>query len=112
MVFSDGYLYVLILNRHQTEKERMLGAVLNTNFGGASQNPHFYDKHGVQSENTDLYRLLVFDQWGRLVSSNLLTKYVEKITVHQNTLYLVDSFVGMKIYEYAIHLPENEVFRH
>jgi hypothetical protein len=103
--FSDGYFYVLVLNRHLTEKEILIGSTMGTFRGGVSENTHYFMNHGVESEDTDLYRLLVFDQWGRLVSSNLLTKYVEKITVHQNTLYLVDSFVGMKIYEYAIHLP-------
>ncbi|MBD3273663.1 MAG: hypothetical protein GF372_00025 [Candidatus Marinimicrobia bacterium] len=105
MAHADGYLYILVLNRQMTEQERMIGSTTGTFRGGVSESTHYFTDYDLDSEDTDLYRLLIFDQWGRLVSSNILTKYVEKITVHQNTLYLVDSFVGMKIYEYTMHLP-------
>ncbi|MBD3276013.1 MAG: hypothetical protein GF372_11920 [Candidatus Marinimicrobia bacterium] len=103
--YSNRYLYALVANRAKSEKEWGIGRLSSTFTAAGPTNTHYFMNHGVESEETDLYRLLIFDQWGRLVSSNLLTKYVSKITVHQNTLYLVDSFVGMKIYEYAIHLP-------
>ena len=106
LAYSDGYVYALVQNRPRKPAERHLGSVMGSFGAGGPTNTRYYTNPDLKSDTTDLYRLLIFDQWGRLVSSNVLNVYASKIRVHHQRLYIIDSFVGMKIYEYAIHLPK------
>ena len=104
---GNGNLYALVPNRLKTKSEQYIGGTITRSGPGRSgaRITYYLPNPDIKSEKTDLYRLLIFDRWGRLVSSNVLNVYASKIQVYHRKLYVIDSFVGMKIYEYAIHLP-------
>lgn len=55
-------------------------------------------------EETDMYRLLVFSPTGKIIASKKLPVFVDLIYIHGNRLFIVDSMMGMKIYEYEFEL--------
>jgi len=105
LAFANGYLYALVLNRPESEDEIFAHSVSMRSGRGSDVRILFHADETSLEDTTDLYRLIVFDQWGRLVSNNLLSKYVDRIIVYYSTLYLIDSFIGMSIFEYGITMP-------
>jgi sugar lactone lactonase YvrE len=57
----------------------------------------------IPSEKTDRFRLLVFNPDGKVIAARQLNVFCNRIYVHDNTLFIIDSFMGMKIYEYQIN---------
>jgi len=56
----------------------------------------------VESENTDLYRLLVFSPTGKVIATAQLNVFCTNIYTHNGHLFVIDSLKAMKIYEYKI----------
>jgi hypothetical protein len=56
----------------------------------------------ISSEKTDRYQLLVFNPHWKVIASKKLNVFCDKIYVHNDTLFIIDSYMGMKIYEYKI----------
>lgn len=56
----------------------------------------------IAYEKTDRYRLLVFNNSGNIIAAKKLNVFCDKIYVHDDTLFIIDSYMGMKIYEYKI----------
>ena len=58
-------------------------------------------------DDTDMYRLLVFDKSGKIFAAKRLIVYCDQIYVHKDTLFIIDTYVGMKIFEYRISFNQD-----
>ncbi len=97
----QGRIYMAALTREKLEEEKKVGVrmtVLSVE-GNLSRRTL---PHDVDSSSTDLYQLLVFDSSGRIIASNKLDVFCDKIKVHGDRLFVIDSYVAAKIYEYKI----------
>ncbi len=56
----------------------------------------------VNNLNTDLFQILIFDASGKIISSNRLNIYANKIRIFNDHLFIIDSYVNMNIHEYLI----------
>jgi hypothetical protein len=56
----------------------------------------------IESDNTDRFRLLVFNPAGKVMAAKQLNVFCDRIYVHEDTLFVIDTYMGMKIYEYKI----------
>ncbi len=54
----------------------------------------------VDITGTDLYQILVFDNSGKIVASEKLNIYANNIRIHEDRLFLIDTYINMRIYEY------------
>jgi len=59
----------------------------------------------IDSENTDRFRLLVFNTTGKIIAASRLNVFCDSIYIYDDNLFIIDSNMGMKIYEYKITLP-------
>jgi hypothetical protein len=89
-----GRIFVILLNRPKRGEERLIGGTLGVK--GISRTY----KHHLQSDKTDLYRLVIFDQAGKILGSWNMDTYCNKIRVSKDRVFIVDSFVSMCVYEY------------
>jgi hypothetical protein len=53
-------------------------------------------------EKTDRFRLMVFDKNGKITAAKKMDVVCDKIYVNQNRLFIIDTYLGMKIYEYKM----------
>jgi len=53
-------------------------------------------------EKTDRFRLMVFDKTGKITAAKKLDVVCDKIYVYQNRLFIINTYLGMKIYEYKM----------
>ena len=92
-----GRVYLIAVSRSLKKKERFF---LVSDGDGAIRR---YPKN-IESENTDRFRLLVFNDSGKIIAAKKLDVFCDNIYVHDNILFIVDTYMGMKIYEYKISL--------
>lgn len=62
-----------------------------------------YPKRAV-SFNTDRYRLLVFSPGGKIIAAKKLDVFCDNIYIFEDHLFIVDTYMGMIIYEYKVSL--------
>jgi hypothetical protein len=60
----------------------------------------------IESENTDRYRLLVFNPSGRVIATKKLSVFCDKVYIHEDSLFIIDTYMAMKIYEYKVSFTE------
>jgi hypothetical protein len=60
------------------------------------------EKAKVDPTRSDLFQILAFDPAGKIIASKKLNTYVNKIRIHNDRLFLIDSYISMKILEYKI----------
>jgi hypothetical protein len=53
-------------------------------------------------EKTDRFRLLVFDKTGKITAAKKLDVVCDKMYVFKDRLFIIDKYLGMKIYEYKM----------
>jgi hypothetical protein len=53
-------------------------------------------------EKTDRFRLMVFDKTGKITAAKKLDVICDKIYVYKNRLFIINTYLGMKIYEYEM----------
>lgn len=100
-VDDKGRVYLATLAREKTEKESKVGtqsAVMGRDGRYAQRTM----PHDIESPTTDLYQILVFDGSGRITASLKLDVFCNKIQVYDDRLFVIDSYVAAKIYEYKI----------
>jgi len=56
----------------------------------------------IKTDKTDIYRLLVFNEKGKVISSKDLQVFCDKLYYHNDYLFIIDYLMGMKIYEYKV----------
>jgi hypothetical protein len=57
----------------------------------------------VETDKTDRFKLLVFNPAGKVIAAAKLNVFCDNIYIHDKSLFIIDSYMGMKIYEYNIH---------
>lgn len=102
-VGPEKRIFTILLNRAKKGEERLLGGSI----GGRGIPSRTY-KHHLTSETTDLYRLVVFDKDGRMIASWNLDVYCNKIRIHKDRIFIIDSFVSMCIYEYEVKFESDK----
>jgi hypothetical protein len=60
----------------------------------------------IESEDTDRYRLLVFNPSGRVIAAKKLSVFCDKVYIHEDSLFIIDTYMSMKIYEYKVSFNE------
>jgi len=56
----------------------------------------------IESEITDRFKLMVFNPQGKIIAACQLNVYCDKIYIYGDHLFIIDTNMGMKIYEYQI----------
>ena len=99
-VDTKGRVYLLTLTRPRKSEERKIGYVISaiSRDGRISKSEKM--KFNIDTRETDLNQILVFDQSGKIIASKKLTTYANNIKIYADKLFLIDSYVNMKIYEY------------
>jgi hypothetical protein len=94
-----GRVFLVTTTRRQKKSER---------FFLVSDGPGMMRKcpKDAVSENTDWFRLLVFDPGGKVIAAKKLNVFCDKIYVYEDSLFIIDTYMGMKIYEYKISFDE------
>ncbi len=100
-VDDRGRIYLATLTRKKNEEERKVGIKMAMMSGDGSYSQRTMP-HSIESPRTDLFQLLVFDDSGRIIASEKLDIFCDKIKVHDDRLFVIDSYVAAKIYEYKI----------
>lgn len=57
---------------------------------------------GPYPDSTDRFRLLVFSPAGKIIAAGKLNVFCDAIYVHEKSLFILDTYMGMKIYEYRV----------
>ncbi len=99
---QEDRIYLAILTREKNEGEKKVGrqtAMMGRDGSYARRTM----PHDIESPTTDLFQILVFDSSGRIVASKKLSIFCNKIKVHRDRLFVIDSYVAAKIYEYKIN---------
>ncbi len=99
---SEDRVYLSIITRLMTKKEKKIGTSISSFSKSGDISDTIYLPNDLDSDTTDLYQILVFNNSGKIIASKKLNVYCENIKVHKDRLFVIDSYVGMKIYEYKI----------
>ncbi|MEW6455605.1 MAG: NHL repeat-containing protein [Acidobacteriota bacterium] len=100
---NQGRIYLIVITRPRTKEEYKIGTKMIIEDRNRSINIIPGPKAYVDSETTDLYRLLVFNNSGKIITTKQLNTYCDNIKVYNDRLFIIDRYVGMKIYEYKIN---------
>lgn len=92
---DKGRVFLVAATREQKKSERFF--LVSDGPGAMRRVPK-----DIASENTDWFRLLVFSPAGKIVATQKLNVFCDGIYVHGNSLFIIDTYMGMKIYEYRI----------
>jgi DNA-binding beta-propeller fold protein YncE len=85
-----GYVYLITSGREVKEEDKFF--IVST-----KKYPRKLDL-----ENTDRFRLLVFNPEGKIIAAKKLNVFCGGIYVHENSLFIIDPYMALKIYEYRI----------
>jgi len=96
-VDRQGRVYLVVKTRHVKKREKFF-LVGNQRF-----------PRNIESDNTDMYRLLVFNRSGKVIASKKLTVFCDNIYVYKDHLFIIDTYVGMKIYEYSLSFNRSKI---
>lgn len=94
-VDDQGRVFLVAATREQKKSERFF--LVSDGPGAMRRVPK-----DIASENTDWFRLLVFSPAGKVVAAQKLNVFCDGIYVHGNSLFIIDTYIGMKVYEYKI----------
>jgi hypothetical protein len=96
---SKGRIYLVTNKRPFNQRE-----IKATQFVGIYKRGSgiFRKPNEVTVEETDLYRLLIFDPKGKIIAASQLNVICERIYVHGKRLFVIDTLNSMSIYEYEV----------
>jgi len=98
-----GHTFLVSKNRPLTKAEKKLyQTTMIRNPGGGTQ--IIENKNKMDPNRTDLFRLVVFDRAGKIIASKKLDVYCDNIATFEDRLYVIDSKVGARIYEYRFQI--------
>jgi len=94
-------IYLVAVTRKKAKEEKRYSSkVVSKSRSGTVT---VYRRPRVDStEAADLYQLLIFDHLGKVIASKRLNVFCDNIYVKNNRLFVIDTYVNMKIYEYEI----------
>jgi hypothetical protein len=99
---SQGNIFVLALNRERREQEQLIGGKFSATGRSGGSSTSFRYKPKIDKNSSDLYQLLILNPKGQILSAIPLNKYVSKIRIFNNILFLIDTYINMTISEYRI----------
>ena len=99
---DHGRIYLVTTTRTRSKEEKRIGMKLQIIGKNGITKYRGHIGHGIHSDITDLYQLLVFNSSGKIIASKQLNHHCDKIKVLKDKIYVVDAYVTMKIYEYKI----------
>jgi hypothetical protein len=99
-VDNQGRIYLVVTTRPMMQKEKRRSSTSSSR--DLSRSRTVRKGKGIDSETTDLYRLLIFNGSGKIIATKRLNVFCDKIYVHGDRLFIVDTRQTMKIYEYKI----------
>jgi hypothetical protein len=92
---SLGKAWILSLNRQMRGGEAITVATFHTG-------QKLVTKGDTSLRFTDAYQIEIFDFGGDLIDIILLTHFAESINIFGNSLFLIDKYRGMQVYQYRI----------
>ena len=99
---AAGRAFLLTLTRPMALEERKVGmSFMFSSYDGKSANTGRL-KANIDPSRSDLFQILVFDPVGKIIASKKLNTYVNRIRIYKDRLFLIDSYINMKIFEYQI----------
>jgi DNA-binding beta-propeller fold protein YncE len=98
-VDAKGRAWVLTLNRQLKGSEALMVATFMTG-------KRLVTKGDTSLRFTDAYKIEVFGSNGDLVDTIPLTHFADSINIFGDTLFLIDKYRGMQVYQYQI-LPRD-----
>lgn len=93
---DENYIYAVVKKRKVTKRESNAGKFIT------DENGTYLLENKVRSAETNLNELLVFTVDGKFVKRIELNYFCNKLKIHDNKLYLIDSFIGKQIYEFDV----------
>lgn len=95
-IYTDqkGRVFLSVFTRPPNEKEKKKFYIT-----GEPRKP---DSHALAS---DRFRILVFDPSGKLIAAKKLTVEVTGLYIHEDRLFIIDSFTAMAVREYHMTPP-------
>ena len=97
---SEVRFFLLALTRMKIFEERKVGLRLAGMSRDGTQMGDVKMNFDVDPSGTDLYKILVFNNSGKIVASKKLNTYANNIRVHEDKLFLIDTHINMRILEY------------
>ncbi len=92
---NQGRVFLVATTRQQKKSERFF--LVSDGPGTIRRWPK-----NAATENTDWFRLLVFNPKGKVIAAKKLNVFCDRIYVHEHSLFIIDTYMGMKVYEYKI----------
>jgi hypothetical protein len=99
---AQGRGFLLTLTRLRILEERKIGVYFMSSSSDGKSAYSGRLKAKVDPSRSDLFQILVFGPTGKIIASKRLDTYVNKIKIHKDRLFLIDSYINMKILEYKI----------
>jgi hypothetical protein len=95
-----GRIFLVTPKRLKTEKE--IKESITSSIKSKVNNESYFNKPKKITENTDYLKLLVFNPSGKVVAGAQLNVDCDKIYVHNDRLFLINSLFTQKVYEYKM----------
>jgi hypothetical protein len=100
-VDEKGRIWVVTLDRQIKEDEKV-NQMMSVMMSGGQRSMNVKVTGNTELEETDMYKLQVYDSEGVLLGNIPLKHFVDGITINKDKVYLVDKLRGTKYYEYKI----------
>ncbi len=100
-VDDQGRIWVITLIRQVKEDEKV-GQNISVQMTNGHRSMNVKVTGNTELEETDMYKLQIYDSEGVLLGNIPLKHFVDGITINKDRVYLVDKLRGTKCYEYKI----------
>lgn len=100
-VDDKGRVWV-VTNRRQIKEEEQVATNVQVSMMGGQKSTTYSVEGNTDVEETDMYRMEVYDPDGELLGSIPLDKFVDGIHIAKDKIYLLDQMRGMQYYVYKI----------
>jgi sugar lactone lactonase YvrE len=97
-----GRIWVVTLNRQLTKEEQAYVQVGMSMSTGGERTVGYKVRGNTELQNTDAYKLEIFDPEGVLLGQIPADIFVDGIFIYGDRLFLLDKLRGTKFYEYKI----------
>ncbi|MBU1186035.1 MAG: NHL repeat-containing protein [Acidobacteria bacterium] len=100
-VDGKGRVWVVTFTR-QIKEEEKVGTMISVSEQSGKRTMNMQTRGNTELQETDMFKLQVFDAEGVLLGDISLNRFVDGIRIHNDRLYMIDRMRGTKIYEYRI----------
>lgn len=100
-VDEKGRVWV-VTNRRQIKEEEQVATNVQLSMMGGQRSTTYSVEGNTDVEETDMYRMEVYDPDGELLGSIPLDKFADGIHIAKDKIYLLDQMRGMQYYVYKI----------